>query len=73
MHKLAVKSDSEILRHAMKKSGDNAYLSTLKAGISVTILKGNKIQRINPDGKKVTISTIDLSNKRVLPNRILLK
>jgi len=73
MHKIAVKTDSEILRHAMKKSGNDAYQSALKAGISVTILKGNKIQRIEPSGKIVTISTIDLSNKRVLPNRIHLK
>ena len=73
MHKLGVKTDSEILRHAMKKLGDNAYRSTLKAGVSVTILKGNKIQRIDPDGKKVTISKIDLSNKISLPARIFLK
>ena len=73
MHKLPVKTDAEILRHAMKKSGDKAYRSTLKAGVSVTILKGNKIQRIDPDGKKVTICKIDLSDKISLPTRIIMK
>jgi len=73
MNKFVVKTETDILRHAIKTSGENAYHSALKAGVSVTILHGNKIQRIDPDGKKVTISKIDLSKKKLLPTRIVMK
>ena len=66
-------TEDDVLRHALKKSGGIAYNTTLSEGISVTVLAGNNIQRIQPDGKKITIGRISPNIKKSLPSKIRLK
>ena len=75
MRKFVVKTKTEVdvLRKAIKTSGEDAYRAALKAGVTVTILEGDKIQHIHPDGKRVTIGRIAKTNNKVLPTRIRLK
>jgi len=74
MRKLVkVKSEAEVLRHAIKISGEDAYHTALNLGVTVTVLHGDKIQRVHPDGKKETVGKISKINKKVLPTRIRLK
>jgi len=70
---LKVRSEAEVLRHAIKTSGENAYHAALNHGVTVTVLNGDKIQRVHPDGKKETVGKISKTNKKVLPTRIRLK
>jgi hypothetical protein len=74
MHQdIKLNSEAEILRHALKISGEDAYHAALNQGVAVTVLKGNKIQRIQPDGKKTTVGTISKASKKVLPARVRIK
>jgi hypothetical protein len=74
MHKgIKLNSESDVLRHALKVSGEDAYRTALSKGVTVTVLEGEKIQRIQPDGKKTTVGKINKTNKRVLPERIRVK
>ncbi len=66
-------SETDKLRHALKLFGEDAYHSALKQGVTVTVLQGDKIQRVQPDGKKVTVGNIVKSTNKVLPARIRLK
>lgn len=75
MRKIVFKPKAEIdeLRKAIKTSGEDAYKAALKAGVTVTVLEGDKIQHIHPDGKKVTIGRISKTHNTILPARIRLK
>ena len=74
MRKLAkLVSEADVLRHAIKISGEDAYHAALNRGVTVTVLHGDKIQRVHPDGKKETVGKIAKTNKKVLPTRIRLK
>ena len=74
MHKaIKLSSEANKLRHALKLSGEDAYHSALSQGVTVTVLHGDKIQRVQPDGKKVTVGKIVKSTNKVLPSRIRLK
>jgi hypothetical protein len=68
-----VRSEVDVLRYAIKMSGEDAYRSALSHGVTVTVLQGDKIQRVQPDGKKVTVGKIAKTNNKVLPTRIRLK
>lgn len=68
-----VVSEADVLRYAIKISGEDAYYEALNQGVTVTVLHGDKIQRVHPDGTKVTVGKIAKTNKKVLPTRIRLK
>jgi hypothetical protein len=74
MHKqMKSNSESDLLRHALKVSGSDAYRTALSKGVAVTVLEGENIQRIQPDGKKITLGKINKVNRKVLPARIRVK
>lgn len=74
MRKIAkVLSEADVLRHAIKVSGEDAFHEALQHGVTVTVLQGDKIQQVHPDGNKVTVGKIAKRDNRVLPTRIRLK
>ena len=70
---IRARSEVDVLRHAIKMSGEDAYHAALSRGVTVTVLQGDKIQRVQPDGKKVTVGKVAKTNKKVLATRIRLK
>jgi hypothetical protein len=57
--KINHKSEQELIFEGLRKHGRSAYNATLSKGIAVTVLKGNKICKIDPDGKVSIIARID--------------
>ncbi len=66
-------TEEQIIRHAITKSGKNAYITALRKGVAVTVLNGNKIQRVHPNGIIEIIRSITKPNNRVASTRIKLK
>lgn len=57
MKRKIVNEDTRIIDR-IKTDGRKAYEETLRAGIPVTILRGNTICRIYPDGRKETLGEV---------------
>lgn len=51
-------AEEKLIREAIEKYGTNAYLDTLYSGTSTTVLKGDEIVRINPDGSSLVIAKL---------------
>lgn len=72
MSKAAV-NEENVIRHALDVAGGDAYCHALNKGVAVTVLQGNKIQRVYPNGEKVLVRTMEKSTKKVIPKSIRLK
>ncbi len=60
MKKNAIDAEEEtLILNCIKANGRKAYDQTLKAGIPVTILQGNTIYRVYPDGKKEVLKEVE--------------
>jgi len=59
------KSENELILNCIKSEGKNAYNQTLEEGIPVTVLRGNTICRIHPDGTKETLGEVKRSRCKV--------
>jgi hypothetical protein len=66
-------SEEDVIRKAIHLSGSNAYNDTLSKGVAVTVLQGNTIERIEPDGKRTVVRKITKASKKTTPARIKLK
>ena len=51
-------NEKEIIENGLRKNGRRAYDQTLANGISVTVLRGNKICKIEPNGNVSVISEV---------------
>lgn len=73
--KLAKEANTEekLIRQAIEKYGLDAYLDTLKCGVSTTILRGDEIVRVNPDGTTVVIAKLPKKGKKKPLSRIRVK
>ena len=58
-------AEEESLRAGIKKYGRDAYKTTLSKGIAATVLEGNKICKISPDGKKTVLAQVRNSGVKV--------
>jgi hypothetical protein len=57
--------EEESIRTGIKKYGRNAYEVTLSNGIAATVLEGNKIYKISPDGKRSVLAKVGKSGVKV--------
>ncbi len=75
MSKTSLKHISEeiTIRRALDISGKRAYLSTLKKGVEVSVLEGDQIKKVSPDGTKVVVGHIKITRKSPIAHRIRLK
>ncbi len=64
MKRKTVNEDAQII-NCIKADGRNAYNRTLQEGIPVTILRGNTICRIYPDGRKESVGEVERSRCKV--------
>jgi hypothetical protein len=51
-------SDSQ-LRDALKRVGRDARQATFKTGMSIVVLKGQKLVRVYEDGREVAVQSLD--------------
>jgi len=51
-------NEKEIIENSLRRNGRKAYDQTLAKGISVTVLRGNKICKIEPNGNISVISKV---------------
>lgn len=64
MKTINILTEEDRIQHGLTKSGKNAYRSALSNGVAVTVLKGDEIQRVYPDGSKSVIKKISINNKK---------
>ena len=57
--------EEESIRTGIKKYGRDAYEVTLSNGIAATVLEGNKIYKISPDGKRSVLAKVGKSGVKV--------
>jgi len=62
------RAEQDIIIEGLRKYGSSAYDTTLANGIPATVLRGNNICRIEPNGKvsiiaKIMKTTTKVSNK----------
>jgi hypothetical protein len=57
--------EEESIRTGIKKYGRDAYEVTLSNGIAATVLEGNKIYKISPDGKRSVLAKVSKSGVKV--------
>ncbi len=51
-------NEKEIIENSLRRNGRRAYDQTLAKGISVTVLRGNKICKIEPNGNISVIAKV---------------
>lgn len=65
--------EEERIFEGLKKSGGAAYEKTLKNGITVTVLHGNEVRQIQPDGKTTVIKKLSFGSKKVVGAKFKVK
>jgi hypothetical protein len=66
-------AEEKLIQEAIEKYGANAYLDTLDSGSSTTVLKGDEIVRVNPDGSTLVIAKLPKNKKEESRLRIRVK
>jgi len=61
------------IRRGIEKHGRKAFKVTLENGVTATILKGNQICRISPDGSVAVVKKISKSKFKVFKSVFILK
>ena len=72
MSKVASREDG-IIRRALSIAGSDAYKNALDKGVTVTIVHGDKIERVFPNGRKELVRALNNKTKRVVSRQIRLK
>ena len=65
------RSEKEIINKALKASGNNAYLKTLRNGVAGTVLRDNKVCKIGPDGETTVIANIYMGVRKEIKSRTI--
>lgn len=68
---MKTKSEKDLINKALKASGNNAYLKTLRNGVAVTILRDNKVCKIGPDGETTVIANINMDVRKTIKSRTI--
>lgn len=64
--KIEVKIDEkDIILKGLRKYGRNAYDSALANGVSVTVLRGNSICRVEPNGDVAFVESVEQTKFKV--------
>jgi hypothetical protein len=58
-------NERELIMNGLRKNGRKAYDQTLANGISVTVLRGNKICKVEPNGNISVVSEVVQSKFKV--------
>ena len=67
------KTEQNIIIEGLRKYGRNAYNATLANGIPVTVLRGQNICRIEPNGNVSVIAKMEKITNKVLRKTFRLK
>ena len=67
------KAEQDIIIDGLRKYGSRAFKATLANGIPATILKGNNICRIEPNGKVSVVAKIERSMVKIAHKTFKLK
>ena len=59
------KNEKDIILDGLRKYGRNAYNETLANGVPVTVLRGNKICRIEPNGSISIVGSVPRTKFKV--------
>ena len=65
--------EKDVILKGLRKYGRNAYNNTLAKGISVTVLRGNNICRIEPNGDVDIVGRVSQSKFKVSQKTYRLK
>jgi hypothetical protein len=60
---LKLTSEEKQLIKGIHTSGGQAYKDTLTKGISVSVVEGQKIYRVRPDGKRTVVGHLNAPKK----------
>ncbi|HEY3370676.1 MAG TPA: hypothetical protein VGK10_07505 [Prolixibacteraceae bacterium] len=67
------KTEREVIVDGLRKYGRKAYDETLANGIPVTVLRGNKICRIEPNGNTTIVAKVSQTKFKVSQKTFRLK
>ena len=67
------KNEKDIIIEGLRIYGDSAYETTLASGISATVLRGEKICRIEPNGDVSIVARLTKTKKKVSNKSFSLK
>jgi hypothetical protein len=67
------KKEQDVIIEQLSKYGRKAYDTTLANGVSVTILKGNDVCRIDPNGDVSVVTRIKKAKVKVTESKFKLK
>lgn len=68
-----IKDEKDIIIEGLRKYGRKAYNVALANGVPVTILRGNKICRIDPNGSILVLGSVKQSKFKVSQKTFKLK
>jgi hypothetical protein len=58
--------EEERIIEGLRKSGGAAYEKALKNGVTVTVLHGNEVRQIQPDGKSTVVKKLLIGSKKAV-------
>lgn len=67
------KNEKEVILDGLRKYGRKAYNETLANGVPVTVLRGNKICRIEPNGNTSIVASVSQTKFKVSQKTFKLK
>lgn len=67
------KNEQLLIQEGLKKNGKNAYKTTLEKGVSVTVLIGNNLCQVDPEGEVKVLSRLSKSRVKVTQRTFKLK
>lgn len=67
------KNEEDLILKGLRKYGRKAYNETLANGVPVTVLRGNKICRIEPNGNTIVVAKVSQTKYKVPQKTFKLK
>ena len=67
------KSEKDIILEGIRKFGSNAYNATLANGVPATVLRGENICKIEPNGSVSIVGKMDKSKVKISQKTFRLK
>jgi hypothetical protein len=67
------KDEHDIIIEGLRKNGRRAYEKALENGVSVTVLRGKNVCRVEPDGKVSIVGKVEQSRVKVSQQKFKLR